>query len=216
MKRECICRIVLSALTSFGLVGCICAQESTKPVQMQDSNDIPTDVVCHSKAAMRKVMDSGGSPDLITDLIRADDCLLVSDEAIKDASAPTDNGKGPANVTVQTMRGITQLWGYHVLSMAPMAPQAHYQPNPPVPVCRTKASMVKWMAADVWKVGDEGKKPNRTVLDALIDDGHCQYLPEEAIETIGIATDNGYGPAPVVVRTSQGTLEEWSFPVGGE
>ncbi|RDS84469.1 hypothetical protein DWU98_00365 [Dyella monticola] len=208
--------LVLSALALSSAARIACAQEPTKPVQMQDSNDIPTDVVCHSKAAMRKVMDSGGSPRLITELIRADDCLLVSDEAIKDASTPTDNGKGPAKVTVQTSQGVTQLWGYHVLSMAPMAPQAHYQPNPPVPVCRTKASMVKWMAADVWKVGDEGKKPNQAVLDALIKGGKCRYLPEEAIETIGDATDSGYGPAPVTIRTNHGILGEWSFPVGGE
>jgi len=101
-------------------------------------------------------------------------------------------------------------------SMTPVTKQAHYQPNSPVPVCRTKASMIKWMAADVWKVGDEGKKPDQAILNGLIKSGNCHYLPEEAIKTIGDATDNGYGPAPVTIRTDRGILQEWSFPVGGE
>lgn len=115
MNRDCIRHVVLSALTLFSVAGGVCAQEPTKPVPAQDNNTIPTDVVCRSKAAMRKVIESGGSPDLITDLIRSGDCLLVSDEAIKDASSPVDEGKGPAKVTVQTRHGIRHLWGYYVL-----------------------------------------------------------------------------------------------------
>lgn len=107
--------VVLYALVLVSAAGATGAEEPARPAPTQDGNPVPTDVVCRSKTAMEKIVGSGGNPDLITELIRANDCLLVSDEAIKDASAPTDNGKGPAKVTVETRRGMTELWGYYAL-----------------------------------------------------------------------------------------------------
>ena len=77
----------------------------------------PPQVVCHSKTAMRKVMDSGYSaPDfeLLSKLVKSGDCLLVLYEAVKTVGFPTDNGDGPAQVTVQTNHGVINLWGYPV------------------------------------------------------------------------------------------------------
>jgi hypothetical protein len=95
-----------------------CTQESAIS-SCGDKHDCPNppEVVCHSKAAMRRVMDSGYSapdPTLVNKLAEKGDCLLVPYNAIKTISFPTDNGNGPAEVTVQTDRGIVKLWGYPV------------------------------------------------------------------------------------------------------
>lgn len=107
------CLFLLCCLVLCGTAWSVSAQEPAKLERRLEGNAIPTDVVCHSEAAMRKVMESG-DPEVMTKLIRSGDCLLVSDEAIKDASLPAGNSKGPAKVTVETRRGIVQLWGYYV------------------------------------------------------------------------------------------------------
>lgn len=89
------------------------AQREEESDLWQERYKLPTDVVCHSKEAMREVM-SSGDPAVITKLIKSGDCLLVSDEAIKDASAATDNGKGPAKVSVEISQRVVELWGYYV------------------------------------------------------------------------------------------------------
>lgn len=78
----------------------------------------PPAVVCHSKAAMRKVMDSGYSapnPVLVNALVKQGDCMLVPYRAIKTLGFPTDHGNGPARVTIQMSHGgVMTLWGYPV------------------------------------------------------------------------------------------------------
>jgi hypothetical protein len=105
-------------LAFFGMAHGAHAQQVATPASNQHNwPPNPPQVVCYSKVAMRKVMDSGYSapnPELVNKLVKSGDCLLVPYEAVKTIGFPTDNGDGPARVTVQTGHGITKLWGYPV------------------------------------------------------------------------------------------------------
>lgn len=111
-------RPFLYGLALFSATLGVCAQQAAStPSRQHDWPPNPPQVVCYSKVAMRKVMDSGYSAPnakLVNKLVKSGDCLVVPYEAVKTIGFPTDNGNGPARVTVQTDHGAIKLWGYPV------------------------------------------------------------------------------------------------------
>jgi len=105
--------MVICMLGLFGVIGVVCAQDLPKLGVSPSKNYL---FVCRSKEAMQKVMKSGAglgtNPIVVDKLVKSGDCLLAPYEYIKTIGYATDNGDGPAPITMEMSGKNSVMWGY--------------------------------------------------------------------------------------------------------